>query len=158
MSSTVRDATFMSMEKGSGFVLEYRFAAGPVYAKGQPRRNIFFSQVIKAPIGSNFHQEHGRQTVMPLADISVFIAALSEEAVYPLLDHLNLYGLSCFHRRPLYQSLRDLQALFVNILNIFQGHFREIGIAAAPHYLVCFCTGNKSRESFPLLDKCFYFI
>jgi hypothetical protein len=35
---------------------------------------------------------------MPLADISVFVAALGEEAVYTLFDDLDLYGLSCFHR------------------------------------------------------------
>ena len=105
------------MEKGSGFVLEYRFAAGPVYAKGQPRRNIFFPQIIEAPICSNFHKENGCQTVMPLANISVFIAALGEEAVYTLFDDLDLYGLSCFHLEPIYQHLQDLQQISQIIFN-----------------------------------------
>jgi hypothetical protein len=87
----------MSMEKGSGFIVKYRFAAGPIYSESQPRCNIFFSQIIETPVRSSIHQENGCQTVMPLADLRVFVAALGEEAVYTLFDHLDLYGLSCFH-------------------------------------------------------------
>ncbi len=102
----------MSMEKGSGFIVEYWFAVNPLYTERQPRRNIFFSQIIETPVGSDFHEKHGRQTVMPLADISVFVAALGEEAVYTLFDDLDLYGLSCFHLEPIYQHLQDLQQIY----------------------------------------------
>ena len=118
------------MEESSGFVVEYRLAAGPVYAKGQPRRNIFFPQIIEAPVCSNFHEKHGRQTVMPLADISVFVAALGEEAVYTLFDDLDLYGLSCFHLEPIYQHQTGLQEVF---LNIFLSSLWQIGTRTAPH-------------------------
>ena len=105
------------MEKGSGFIVKYRFAARPIYSESQPRRNIFFSQIIETPVGSDFHEKHGRQTVMPLADISVFVAALGEEAVYTLFDDLDLYGLSCFHLEPIYQHLQDPQQVFQIIFN-----------------------------------------
>lgn len=102
----------MSMEKGSGFIVKYRFAAGPIYSESQPRRNIFFSQIIETPVGSDFHEKHGRQTVMPLADISVFVAALGEEAVYTLFDDLDLYGLSCFHLESIYQPPQGPQQIY----------------------------------------------
>ena len=105
------------MEKGSGFIVKYRFAARPIYSESQPRRNIFFSQIIETPVGSDFHEKHGRQTVMPLANISVFVAALGEEAVYTLFDDLDLYGLSCFHLEPIYQHLQDLQQISQIIFN-----------------------------------------
>jgi hypothetical protein len=105
------------MEKGSGFVAEHGLAAGPIYSESQARRNIFFSQIIETPVGSDFHEKHGRQTVMPLADISVFVAALGEEAVYTLFDDLDLYGLSCFHLEPIYQHLQDPQQVFQIIFN-----------------------------------------
>ena len=70
----------------------------PLYTERQARRNIFFSQVIKSPVGSNFHQKYGRQAVMTLSDLRVLVSALGEEAIHSLFDYLNLYGLSCFHR------------------------------------------------------------
>jgi hypothetical protein len=88
----------MLTKKCSGFVVKYRLATGPIYSERKPRCNIFFSQVIKSPVGSNFHQKYGRQAVMTLSDLRVFVAALGEEAVYTLFDDLDLYGLSCFHR------------------------------------------------------------
>ena len=100
------------MEKGSGFVAEHGLAARPIYSESQPRRNIFFSQIIETPVGSDFHEKHGRQTVMPLADISVFVAALGEEAVYTLFDDLDLYGLSCFHLESIYQPPQGPQQIY----------------------------------------------
>jgi len=103
--------------------MEYSFAAAPVYAESHSRRNIFFSQVIEALIGSSFHEEHGRQTVMAFADLSVLVATLREETIHSLLDHLDLDGLSCFHRRPMYQPLQDLQALFRKYFKYFSSLF-----------------------------------
>jgi hypothetical protein len=49
--------------------------------------------------------------------LRVFVAAIGEEAVDPLFDHLNLYGLSCFHLEPIYQPLQDPQQVFQIIFN-----------------------------------------
>ena len=77
--------------------MKYRLTRGPIYTESLPRRNIFFSQVIKALVSSNVHEKHGRQAVMALSDLRVFVAAVGEEAVHSLFDYLNLYGLSRFH-------------------------------------------------------------
>ena len=78
-SSTVKDAIFMSMEISSCFVVKYRLASGPIYSERLPRCNIFFSQIIETLVGSNVHQQDGRQAVMALSDLRVFVAAVGEK-------------------------------------------------------------------------------
>ena len=81
--------------------MEHWFAVNPLYTERQARRNIFFSQIMKPLVGSNVHQEYGCQAVMAFADLRVFVAAIGEEAVYSLFDHLDLDCLSCFHLEPI---------------------------------------------------------
>jgi hypothetical protein len=87
----------MSMEKGSGFIVKYRFAAGPIYSESQPRRNIFFSQVIKPFVCSSVHEKHGRQTVVAFSDFRILVSALRQEPIYSFFDDFDFDGLSCFH-------------------------------------------------------------
>lgn len=101
--------------------MKYRLASGPIYPERLPRCNIFFSQVIETLVGSNVHQQDGRQAVMALSDLRVLVAAIGEEAIHSLFDYLNLYGLSCFHLGPIYQPPRDLQGFFRFILFISTG-------------------------------------
>jgi hypothetical protein len=77
--------------------MEYWFAVNPLYAERHARRNIFFPQIVKTFVGSSVHEKHGRQAVMALSDLRVFVAAVGEEAIHSLFDYLDLYGLSCFH-------------------------------------------------------------
>lgn len=77
--------------------MEHRLVVHPLYTERQPRCNIFFSQVMESLVGSNVHEEHGCQAVMAFADLRVFVAAIGEEAVHSLFDHLDLDCLSCFH-------------------------------------------------------------
>lgn len=77
--------------------MKYRLTRGPIYTERLPRRNIFFSQVIKPFVCSSVHKKHGRQAVMALSDLRVFVAAVGEEAIHSLFDNLDFYGLSCFH-------------------------------------------------------------
>ena len=89
------------MEISSCFVVKYRLASGPIYSERLPRCNIFFSQIIETLVGSNVHQQDGRQAVMALSDLRVFVAAVGEEAIHSLFDHLDLDCLSCFHLGPI---------------------------------------------------------
>ena len=91
--------------------MEHRLVVYPLYAECQARRNIFFSQVMESLVGSNVHEEHSRQAVMAFADFRVFVAAIGEEAVHSLFDHLDLDCLSCFHREPIYQPPQGPQQI-----------------------------------------------
>ena len=77
--------------------MEHWFVVNPLYTERQARCNIFLSQIMKSLVGSNVHQEHSRQAVMAFADLGVFVAAVGEEAIHSLFDHLDLDCLSCFH-------------------------------------------------------------
>ena len=92
--------------------MKYWFAVDPLYTESHSRCNIFFSQIMESLVGSNVHQQDGCQAMMALTDLRVFVAALGEEAVYTLFDHLDLYGLSCFHLEPIYQPLQRLQQIY----------------------------------------------
>ena len=81
--------------------MEYWFVVYPLYTERQARCNIFLPQIMKSLVGSNVHQEHSRQAVMALADLGVFVAAMGEEAIHSLFDHLDLDCLSCFHLGPI---------------------------------------------------------
>jgi len=77
--------------------VEHWFAVNPLYAERHARRNIFFPQIVETFVSSSFHHQHGRQAVMAFANLRVFVAAMGEEAIHSLFDHLDFYGLSCFH-------------------------------------------------------------
>ena len=96
-SSTVRDAIFMLNKISPGFVVEHRLVVNPLYTERQARCNIFLPQIMKPLVSSSVHQEHSRQAVMAFADLGVFVAAVGEEAIHSLFDHLDLDCLSCFH-------------------------------------------------------------
>jgi hypothetical protein len=81
--------------------MEYWFAVNPLYTERYARCNIFFPQIVETFVGSNLHHKHGRQAVMALADLRVFVPAVGEEAVHSLFDYLDFYGLSCFHLEPI---------------------------------------------------------
>ena len=77
--------------------MEHRLVVNPLYTERQARCNIFLPQIVKPFVSSNVHQEHSRQAVMAFADLGVFVAAMGEEAIHSLFDHLDLDCLSCFH-------------------------------------------------------------
>lgn len=77
--------------------MKYWFAVNPLYTKRHARSDIFLPQIMKPFVSSNVHEKHGRQAVMAFADLRVFVAAMGEEAIHSLFDHLDLDCLSCFH-------------------------------------------------------------
>jgi hypothetical protein len=99
--------------------MEHWFAVNPLYTERQARCNIFFPQIMKSLVGSNVHQEHRRQAMVAFANLRVFVAAMGEEAVHSLFDHLDLDCLSRFHLEPTYQSPQRSQQISQIIFKYF---------------------------------------
>ena len=73
-------------------------AVNPLYAKGQQRRNIFFSQVSETLVGSCVHEEGRNKASASFALLVVDVPAIGEVMVRSLFDLLDFDGLSRFHR------------------------------------------------------------
>lgn len=88
------------------------FAVHPLYAKGQQRRNIFFSQVCETLVGSRIHEKGRNKASASFALLVVNVPAIGEVMVRSLFDLLDLNGFALSHigeqsrgRRRTFQTL-----------------------------------------------------
>ena len=133
------------------------FPVHPFYAKGQQRRNIFFSQVCETLVGSCIHEEGRNKASASLALLVVDVPAIGEVMVRPLFDFLDFDGLSRFHGDQSSRGLKVCKIFFINNFFSFTPLTRLAGTETAPNFFFCIRISYFSWNIIPLSQKWFYF-